>query len=170
MAKRTIRVPAISVERLRELFQYDPLSGLVSRKAPKASREYARKADIASKYREIRVEGERLYVHQVVWALCKGEWATISIDHRDGDKQNNRIGNLRLATWSQQQANQGLMKNNTSGFKGVSWHKQNKKWGSRLSLGNGKSRHLGLFSTKEEAHAAYVAAITEIHGEFARAK
>ena len=58
--------------------------------------------------------------------------------------------------------------NNTSGFKGVSWHKAARKWSSSIYL-NGKPNHLGLFESAEEAHAAYMAAATRAHPEFARA-
>lgn len=58
--------------------------------------------------------------------------------------------------------------NNTSGYKGVVWFPKTKKWRARIGL-NGERISLGLFSTREEAHAAYRAAAERLHGEFARA-
>lgn len=91
----------------------------------------------------------------------------MTIDHIDGNGQNNDPANLRLATRSQNQHNRGASKNNTSGFKGVYLEKKVNRWKSAICL-NGKLRHIGLFDTKEEAHAAYVKAAEQLHGTFAR--
>lgn len=88
------------------------------------------------------------------------------------NKHNNVWSNLRLATKSQNMANVGLIKSNTSGLKGASRYKAGepygKPWQASIRKDN-KQYHLGHFATKEEAHAAYVAAAEKIHGEFARA-
>jgi hypothetical protein len=89
------------------------------------------------------------------------------VDHIDGDGLNNRRANLRAVTTQQNAFNQRAAKGNTSGFKGVTWIKQGKKWQASIKL-NGKSRHLGRFATAEEAHDAYVKASAELHGEFGR--
>ena len=89
------------------------------------------------------------------------------IDHIDGDGSNNRLSNLRLATHTENMRNIGKASRNTSGFKGVSWHKQRQKWTVRAKAG-GKNLYLGLFDTAAEAAAAYDAAIGKIHGEFGR--
>jgi hypothetical protein len=58
--------------------------------------------------------------------------------------------------------------NNTSGYKGVCYHKITGKWAARIRL-NKCLRHLGLFPTPELAHMAYAKAAAELHGDFARA-
>lgn len=88
------------------------------------------------------------------------------IDHVNGDKLDNRRRNLRFATRSQNAMNKGKPKNNTSGFKGVSWYKKAKKWCARIKV-NGKTIHLGLFAEIKIAARAYDAAARELHGEFA---
>jgi hypothetical protein len=91
------------------------------------------------------------------------------VDHADRNGLNNRRYNLRKSTKSQNNCNKGLLRNNTSGFKGVSWHKGNKKWASNIKL-NRKKQCLGYFDTPEEAYAAYCAASERLHREFGRVK
>jgi hypothetical protein len=91
----------------------------------------------------------------------------LEVDHVDGDGLNNRRCNLRPATSSQNKHNRGKGRNNTSGFKGVWWHKQHGRWAADIWL-HSKKRFLGLFDTAELAHAAYCKAAAELHGEFAR--
>lgn len=94
--------------------------------------------------------------------------ADIQIDHWDGDGLNNRrTTNLRLATHQQNNQNQRVRGDNTSGIKGVSWHARSKKWRAGIRL-NGKLNHLGLFTDLSEAAAAYATASSELHGEFGR--
>jgi hypothetical protein len=88
------------------------------------------------------------------------------IDHRDGNRANNRWSNLRLATQSENSANRHRHINNTSGFKGVSLCKWG-KWRACIEK-NGRKIHLGMYDTPQAAHAAYVAAARKLFGEFAR--
>ncbi len=100
-----------------------------------------------------------IYMHQV---LC-GKGA----DHVDGNGINNTRGNLRLATHAQNMRNSRIPKNNSSGFKGVTWDKQHKKWRAQIQV-NGRTQYLGLFAGPEEAGSAYDAAARELHGDYAR--
>lgn len=89
------------------------------------------------------------------------------VDHRDGDGLNCRRCNLRSANASQNACNRRHHHDNTSGFKGVSWSKQKRRWRATITLG-GKQRNLGLFDAPEQAARAYDAAARRLHGEFAR--
>lgn len=111
------------------------------------------------------VNGKRINVR--MHRLLMGSPQGLEIDHRDGNGLNNRRSNLRVATSSQNKQNQGIRADNTSGFKGVTWVKRDRKWQARIEVG-GKRRFLGLFKTPEAAHAAYVAANAELHGSFGR--
>jgi hypothetical protein len=89
----------------------------------------------------------------------------IEVDHIDHDGLNNRRGNLRLATGSQNHGNIRKAPNNTSGYKGVSWHKHTRKW--RAYLGTRPTTHLGVFADPWDAAQAYNAAALSRWGEFA---
>jgi hypothetical protein len=88
-------------------------------------------------------------------------------DHDDGNKANNRRYNLRIATSSQNQQNKGANRNNTSGYKGVSFEKRKQRWVANIKV-QGKKKYLGSFKTPELAHSAYCAAAIQMHGEYAR--
>ena len=101
-----------------------------------------------------------VYLHRLISNPKPGQ----GVDHIDHNGLNNRRQNLRNCTHNQNMWNCRNRKNNTSGFKGVSWFKPSKKWMARIAK-NGKDIHLGIFETKEEAYAAYCEASRELHGE-----
>jgi len=112
----------------------------------------------------------KLYAaHRLAWLLFYKEWPSMDIDHIDGDYHNNRITNLRLATRSQNQCNRRLQSNNTSGYKGVGWCNQNRKWYARVKL-KGKLHYYGYHQTPELAYQAVQKGLKQLHGEFARIK
>ena len=89
------------------------------------------------------------------------------VDHADRNTLNNTRANLRLCTPSQNGANRSLQRNNTSGYKGVSFHKHSQKWKAAVRV-NGYLQCLGYFHTPEEAFEAYSQAAANYFGEFAR--
>lgn len=89
------------------------------------------------------------------------------VDHIDNNPFNNCRENLRLATHSQNVQNQKIHSNNTSGFKGVSFHKKRSRWQATISI-KGKQKHLGFFQTLDDAYKAYCKAAKQYYGEFAR--
>jgi hypothetical protein len=91
----------------------------------------------------------------------------VEVDHINGNKLDNRRENLRLSTRSQNQINQGLTRKNTSGYKGVTFHRVLNKWQSQIGI-DGKTLYLGLYATPEEAARAYDAKARELFGGFAR--
>ena len=81
----------------------------------------------------------------------------LDIDHKDRNKGNNKIDNLRLVTTSENLRNVGKLSNNTSGVKGVSFYKSLGKYRAQIFV-NGKRFHLGYFTSFEDAAAARRAA------------
>lgn len=114
--------------------------------------------------RTIRVDGKQKtqFLHRFL--LDPGD---LEIDHRNGDGLDNRRDNLRIATRAENSRNTGVRRDNSSGFKGVSFHKQCRKWTAQIKL-DGKLHRLGLHATPELAHAAYCRAAAELHGQFRR--
>lgn len=102
-------------------------------------------------------------MHREILSACVGT----QVDHTNGDKLDNRRINIRLCSASQNQSNRGVQNNNTSGYKGVSWHKQNGLWDVLIWVNKQRIR-VGLFKDKLEAAMAYNRAAEQYHGEFAR--
>lgn len=159
-----------TISRLRELLEYDALTGSLRWRINR--RGTARAGTIAGRtvhtgYREISISRQAHLAHRVAWAMFHGAWPSLDIDHINLDRQDNRIANLRQATDSQNKANARRQANSTSGFKGVTWHKRLSKWQAAITIGR-KTKYLGVFETAEEAHATYQQAAKENFGEFAR--
>jgi hypothetical protein len=110
-------------------------------------------------YRFIRISDAQYQAHRLVWLHVRGEPVPDMIDHQDRDPLNNRIGNLRAATRSQNRANSSPT--TKLRLKGVY------ALGRRFRAQAGKL-YLGTFDTIEEAAAAYKAKAEELHGEFAK--
>ena len=111
-----------------------------------------------------RVDGKSTTVlmHRLIIGAEKGE----KVDHKNGNGLDNRRDNLRLATSSQNTANTPPPATNTSGYKGVHFHRRNKTWEASVVF-EGARRHLGKFESPEDAARAYDAAAIEIWGEYA---
>src|SRR5690606_9742185 len=103
------------------------------------------------------------YMHRLIMGAEKGQ----EVDHIDRNGLNNTRANLRLATSSQNKINQRLRRVNTSGYRGVYWHRRGKKWAAQIWVDK-EVRYLGLFVGKEEAAKAYDAAAKQYHGEYAQ--
>ena len=94
------------------------------------------------------------YGHRVVWALTHWRLAGMhTIDHRNGDRMDNRIANLREATRAEQNLNMGPRKSET-GLRGA--YRNGPGFAAKIKR-RGVRRHIGQFATAEEAHAAYLA-------------
>ncbi len=160
----------LSHSRLLEILIYDQTSGIIAwRISPRAS---VRSGTVAGRittrgYRQITIDRRSYSAHRLAWFYVNGEWPVDELDHINGNKLDNRIDNLRPATRAQNIVTEGVRKNNTSGFKGITWEPQNRLW--RARIGNGERRvNLGRFKRIEDAYAAYCVAAKAMHGEFAR--
>lgn len=119
-------------------------------------------------YRMICVDDMSFLAHRLAWLLTYGDHPVPQeIDHIDGDRTNNRISNLRIATRAENLANAGLSRRNKSGLRGVWFDAKRGKFQVSIKHLN-KQYHLGRFDTIEQAAAARREAATRLHGEFAR--
>ena len=104
--------------------------------------------------------------HRIAWAWITGEWPDGYIDHVNRAKSDNRWCNLRPATSSQNMANRGLSKANSTGVKGVTFHKATGKWLAQIRVNNVQT-HLGVFDEVADAATAYQKAAKHHFGEYA---
>lgn len=115
-------------------------------------------------YVAIKIGGKRYYAHRLAWFFVHGEWPSSQIDHRDRDRSNNAIENLRPATPSQNSANGSVRRHSIGQLKGVT--PQHGRWKAQI-VKDRKKTYLGMFDTAEAAHAAYMSAAQFMHGDFA---
>ena len=116
-------------------------------------------------YKNVRLDGKKIPVHHIIFIMHYG-YLPKKIDHKDNNRLNNRIENLRIATTENNNQNAVRRKDNTTGVKGVNFCKRDKRFIARIQANS--SRHLvGYFKTLEEAEKALVAARKEYHKEFA---
>lgn len=103
-----------------------------------------------------------LFMHRFIMNVP----TTLEIDHINHNGIDNRKCNLRICTTSQNLHNTKIQRNNTSGYKGVSFNKLTNKWEAYIKINN-KKIHLGLFNTSEDAARAYDAKTKNSFGKFA---
>lgn len=159
----------ITATRLRLLFNYDPVTGWVTRRVSrKGNAKGSRAGNLQPNgYRRICIDGVKYYEHRLVWLYVHGVWPPEDMDHRDAQFADNRLTELRQASTSQNLANARRRSDNTSGYKGVSLHKATGMWRARVFI-NKRETCLGYFRTTLEAHKAYVVAATAHYGQYAR--
>lgn len=158
-----------SIERIREVLAYEPDTGILRWKISSGRAFAGNEAghlDKKTGYIRVRIDGCFIQAHHCAWAIVEGYWPE-RLDHRRGKEAGNGWDNLRLATQSQNMGNINAPAHNTSGIKGVSFHKATGKWQAQINV-NRKRVSLGVFASKEDAAAAYATAAADHFGEFAR--
>jgi hypothetical protein len=160
----------ITIERLREVLDYDPETGnLIWRVRLNSRAPVGAIAGCICKHRGYRVMSvdKRFYpVHRLIWLHVHGVWPANEIDHVNGIKHDNRISNLREATHAQNCRNIAPKKSK-SGAKGVRYNELARKWQARIVYDH-KEISLGYFHAKDAAIAAREAAELQYFGEFRR--
>jgi hypothetical protein len=160
----------LTLERLREVLEYNPESGVwVWKMCTSSGRVGGRKAKpgkiagaISHGYVVIRIDGRLYQAHRLAWLYMTGAWPKIQIDHVNLERADNRWVNLREATRSQNNSHQGPRCTCKSGVKGVTRTANGKRW-AVAALG----KYLGTFDTIAEARVAYQEYVKQERGEFA---
>lgn len=162
-----MKVPA---KTLPEIFEYDAETGAFKWKKHKFRNLVGKLAGCLDErgYWVLRIKNKKYYGHAVAWAIYYGRWPAFLLDHKNQNKADNSILNLRRSTKSNNGANRSMQVNNTSGYKGVYRISQQSNWFSQIKVRN-KLIYLGVFCCKEAAHAAYASAAVKYFGEHARA-
>ncbi len=112
-----------------------------------------------------RGKRHHILMHRVINKTPKGR----DTDHVNGNGLDNRRKNLRTASRAQNMHNRRANENGASRFKGVSWHKQHRKWCASIQV-NKKRRHIGLFRDEMDAALAYEAEAKRMFGDFYRSQ
>jgi HNH endonuclease/AP2 domain len=164
--------PTFSHERLLELVEYDPETGIFTNRITRANR--AKAGDVCGTnagngYTASNILGWHVRNHRLAWFYVYGKWPIDLIDHIDGDRANNRISNLREANRTENQCNRRIDQRSKTGVKGVFLCGKSKKYKAQITLGR-KKFHVGTFRTVEEAEVAMKEARAKIHSEFCRHK
>lgn len=108
-----------------------------------------------------------LMVHRIIYLAKHGYWPAEQLDHESHVLGDNRLERMRDASPHENSCNKRMYKNNTSGYKGVTWFANLNRWACKLGV-KGKLLHIGYFYDPREAALAYDKAALEHHGQFAR--
>jgi hypothetical protein len=156
----------LTTEALMREVDYCPETGVFRWLASRQKRVVGTEAGSFHKhsgYRYITIDGKKHLAHRLAWLYVHGVWPASKIDHRDGNRANNRIKNLRDATQAVNSQNlQGAHSDSEVALLGVSM-----SWGkfeARIHTA-GVTYRLGRFDSPDAAHAAYVAAKAVVHPE-----
>lgn len=154
-------MPCMTAVRAREIFHYDPATGLLTWKESISQKSKIGHAagglNITDGYLQVRAENKLYRVHRIAWLYMTGVWAGY-IDHINGIRSDNRWANLRSVSNAENMQN--CIKphsNNTTGFLGVYFDKRKKKFRAQIMV-HGEKVHLGTHETAKLAHEKYLEA------------
>lgn len=160
----------LTPEMIQTIFEYNPDTGVVRWRVGRGKKIKA--GDIAGSshpkgYLQIKYDGVNYLYHRVAWACHYGSWPDGLIDHVNLDGTDNRISNLRQASFSENQYNKCAYRNSKTGLKGVTWYEPTQRYRAVIRF-NKKQISLGYFRDIEDARAAYENAARLYHGDFWR--
>lgn len=157
----------MSIERLQNELSYCPITGLFKWEVTKNRVVKGQVAGSLNQgYVRIKSQGRNFEAHRLAWLFTHGYLPKCEIDHINGIRNDNRICNLREATFAQNSQNCVVRRSNKYGLRGVAKQTCSNRYASTIRV-NGKSLHLGTFKTPEEAHQTYLKAVLKHHGNFA---
>lgn len=155
----------LTADRLRQLFEYDPETGVFKRLTSIGG---TTAGDVAgclhsSGHLVIRIDHILYKAHRLAWLMVTGAWPEKDIDHIDGNQTNNRFSNLRDVDDSTNMQNQRTARaDNKVGLLGVSLDRERGSYKAQIKCA-GKTLLLGRFKSPLEAHQAYLVAKRKLH-------
>ncbi len=157
----------LTYNEINSILNYNPGTGIFRWKITKGR---AFKGNVAGSingvgYIIIGIDKVYYQAHRLAYLLMTGKWPKGKLDHKDGNRLNNKWDNIRLATDQQNCSNASLRKDNKSGYKGVS--RNGSKWRARIRIRR-KEIFLGNFSTPEMAAQTYNKAAIKYFGDYAK--
>lgn len=166
---------ALTAQYLRSVLDYDPKTGLFFWRLRDGQKRWnARFAGqpagsiTEAGYVKIRLGKERpgQYAHRLAWLYVHGVWPPEEVDHRDRDRSNNRIDNLRLAGRSENMRNAAAARRSATRTRGIWFDKKHGKWEACIYVNRARV-WWGWFNTADEAATARLCELDKHHGEFA---
>ena len=155
----------IGHKRLLEVLDYDPDTGIFKWKERVSNRITVGKEagnKTLNGYMETRVLGHRFYLHRLAYFYMTGEMPSDDVDHINGDRTDNRWENLRpVSRQVNLQNRRGSNSRSSVGILGVARH--GNRYRALIKMPSGKTKHIGLYETSEEAHQAYLKAKRRYH-------
>ena len=154
----------LTQERLKELLDYDPLTGIFSYRVDRGRFKAGTIVGCPSTngHLQIHIDRKKYYAHRLAWLYTHGEWPSDGVDHIGRDPSDNRLENLRLATQAENGQNCKLSANNTSGVTGIRWDARRRKWSAYIKLMY-KHISLGRYDSLFDAVCARKAAEIAMH-------
>jgi len=105
-------------------------------------------------------------IHRLVASAFLPDYSELlQVDHVNGDRGNNYISNLRMTNQTNNNGNARKLNPSSSKYKGVTWHKRDKRWIARIQK-EGKQFQIGYYLDEIEAARAYDVMAIELYGEF----
>lgn len=154
----------ITQKRLKELFCYSKETGIFIRRIARSGVSKGSEAGtihfdpkVGKRYRKINIDNVIYPTHRLAWLYVTGRFPVDQIDHIDGNGLNNKWDNLREVSNAENKKNRRLQSTNSSGFCGIHWREDLKKWRAVIQV-NKKTIHLGVFKDKDDAINARKAA------------
>lgn len=143
---------------IKDSLEYNPETGLLhwTKQVAKCVQKGSLAGNPSAGYMSLMIKGRALLSHRVAWFLTYDSWPGY-IDHINGNKTDNRLSNLRECSKEENGWNRGKNKNGKCGFKGVYFHKSNRRakpWSAKAKR-KGIDIHIGYYATEEGAAKAY---------------
>lgn len=137
----------ITLDRLKELFSYNPTDGVFIRIMKTAYNSHV--GDVAGttdKYGNVKIgiDGKIYHAHRLAWLYMNGVNPTGYISHIDGDLKNNRIKNLSLINYCV------VSEADINKRGSISFHKTKKRWQTRMYIFR-KHMYIGDYHLYEDA-------------------